>query len=64
MNFWAWGGFASQNPEHVYWQRGDDYCGDPAQEQQGLNSVYAGDTTIDIIREAVRSVGEASKTTK
>ena len=64
VNFWAWGGFASQNPEHVYWQRGDDYCGDPAQEQQGLNSVYAGDTTIDIIREAVRSVGEASKTTK
>lgn len=49
-NFWAWGGFAEQNPGHVYWEKGDDYMGDPAQEQQGLNSVFATDTTVGIIK--------------
>ena len=24
-NFWAWGGFAGQNPDHVFWEKGDDY---------------------------------------
>lgn len=49
-NFWAWGGFAEQAPGHVFWQKGDDYTGDPAQEEQGLNSVFATDTTIEIIK--------------
>lgn len=50
-NFWAWGGFAELSSDHVYWQRGDDYTGDPAQEQQGLNSVFASDsTTLAIIK--------------
>ena len=49
-NFWAWGGFAEQNPDHVFWEKGDDYTGDPAQEQQGLNSVFATDSTIEIIK--------------
>lgn len=49
-NFWAWGGFAEQVPGHVYWQKGDDYMGDPAQEEQGLNSVFVTDSTIEIIK--------------
>lgn len=49
-NFWAWGGFAGQNPDHVFWEKGDDYTGDPAQEQQGLNSVFTTDSTIEIIK--------------
>lgn len=50
VNFWAWGGLA--NPQHTYWEKGDDYTGDPAQEQQGLNSVFAADsTTISLIKE-------------
>ena len=49
-NFWACGGFAGQNPDHVFWEKGDDYTGDPAQEQQGLNSVFATDSTIEIIK--------------
>lgn len=49
-NLWAWGGFAGQNPDHVFWEKGDDYTGDPAQEQQGLNSVFATDSTIEIIK--------------
>lgn len=42
-NFWGWGGFA--NPQHVQWQPGDDYTNDPAQEAQGLNSVFSTDST-------------------
>lgn len=42
-NFWGWGGFAQ--PQHEQWQVGDDYTNDPAQEAQGLNSVFASDTT-------------------
>ncbi|MGN1210984.1 MAG: cellulase family glycosylhydrolase, partial [Candidatus Cryptobacteroides sp.] len=50
-NFWGWGGYASQNPDHIYWESGDDYCGDPSQEQQGLNSVYSDDaSTVNIIK--------------
>ena len=49
-NFWGWGGEA--RPAHLYWQAGDDYCGDPAQEQQGLNSVFDDDTTVAVIKRA------------
>lgn len=48
-NFWGWGGFAQ--PAHTYWEKGDAYTGDPAQEQQGLNSVFAADSsTISLIK--------------
>ena len=51
VNFWAWGGKAGQSAESIWWHRGDDYCGDPAQEPQGLYSVYESDTsTVAIIR--------------
>ena len=51
-NFWGWGGFAQ--PKHEMWQVGDDYCGDPSQEAQGLNSVFAGDiSTLDVVKEQV-----------
>lgn len=52
-NFWGWGGLAVPSSEHVFWQPGDDYTGDPAQEEQGLNSVFASDTsTVSLIRTA------------
>ena len=60
LNFWGWGGLASQSETNLYWQQGDDYCGDPAQEQQGLNSVYAGDaSTIAVIAEATKNIEKA-----
>lgn len=47
--FWAWGGYAQ--PKHTRWERWDDYVGDPAQEEQGLNAVFACDTTtLNVIR--------------
>ena len=49
--FWAWGGYAE--PQHVRWQCWDDYVGDPAQEEQGLNAVFARDTTtLQVIKSA------------
>lgn len=54
-NFWGWGGYAV--PAHERWQPWDDYTCDPAQEPQGLNSVFAADsTTLAIIREGVRKI--------
>jgi mannan endo-1,4-beta-mannosidase len=51
VNFWGWGGFAEQSEVNEFWRPGDDYCGDPAQEPQGLFSVYATDNeTVDLIR--------------
>ena len=50
-NFWAWSGLARQTPGHDFWQEGDDLCGDPFQEGQGLNGVYLSDTsTLSIVR--------------
>ena len=60
LNFWGWGGLASQSETNLYWQPGDDYCGDPGQEQQGLNSVYASDaSTIAVIKEATDAIAKA-----
>lgn len=51
VNFWGWGGLAK--PAHRTWQRGDEYTGDPAQEDQGLNSVFSSDaSTKDILKSA------------
>lgn len=49
-NFWGWGGEAI--PAHERWEPHDQYTGDPAQEPQGLNSVFSCDTTtLQIIRQ-------------
>lgn len=49
INFWGWGGLAE--PAHRSWLPGDQYTGDPAQEDQGLNSVFASDsTTVSLLR--------------
>lgn len=57
-NFWAWGGMARQSDKNIFWKKGDDYMGDPAQEQQGLNSVFLGDSTIKIIKESTKLIND------
>ena len=55
-NFWAWGGYAV--PAHETWQTWDPYTGDPAQEPQGLYSVFATDSsTISLIRNFTERIG-------
>ena len=59
FNFWGWGGLAEPSSDHLMWQPGDDYTGDPAQEEQGLYSVFASDTsTVSIIRKYALTVNE------
>ncbi|MBD5355440.1 MAG: beta-mannosidase [Bacteroides sp.] len=54
VNFWGWGGLAQ--PPHKTWEPGDPYTGDPAQEDQGLYSVFASDTTtISLIKDLSRN---------
>ncbi|WP_106831339.1 glycoside hydrolase 5 family protein [Parabacteroides pacaensis] len=50
-NFWAWGGSGRPSPKQVFWEKGYDYLGDPAQEEQGLNSVFDIDATMRVIRQ-------------
>ena len=60
VNFWGWAGLAV--PRHDTWQPGDPYTGDPAQEAQGLNSVFAVDsTTIALIKNAAASIKHSTK---
>jgi mannan endo-1,4-beta-mannosidase len=51
-NFWAWGGFGSAQHADGAWRAGDrSYVGDPPQEAQGLNSVFASDaSTLQVLR--------------
>ncbi|WP_083607950.1 glycoside hydrolase 5 family protein [Teredinibacter haidensis] len=52
-NFWAWGGYGKALHDDAVWRTGDKtFVGDPPQEPQGLNSVFASDeSTLKIIRE-------------
>jgi mannan endo-1,4-beta-mannosidase len=41
---------------------GDDYTGDPAQEAQGLNSVFSGDTsTLEVIKSQVARMSKLTE---
>ena len=46
-NFWSFGG--EGRPAHIFWVKGDNYLGDPPNEEQGLNSVFNTDSTIPVV---------------
>jgi len=48
-NIWAYGGEGRATEGHLHWLPGDDYLGDPPQEEQGLNSVFDTDSTVSVI---------------
>ncbi|WP_417368140.1 glycoside hydrolase 5 family protein [Flavobacterium beibuense] len=57
LNFWGFGGIGKNNPENGKWNKGDDFTTDPPQEPQGLNSVFATDTTtLNLIKEYNKAV--------
>jgi mannan endo-1,4-beta-mannosidase len=61
-NFWAWNGAARTNRPDFWWHDGDDFMGDPPQEQQGMYGVFDSDaTTIGVIKEysaKMRALGQ------
>ena len=53
LNFWGFAGYAETHRADGKWQHGDDFTADPPQEPQGLNSVFASDTsTLELIKNA------------
>jgi mannan endo-1,4-beta-mannosidase len=48
-NIWAYAGEGRAAEGRIHWLPGDDYLGDPPQEEQGLNSVFDTDSTISVI---------------
>jgi mannan endo-1,4-beta-mannosidase len=61
-NFWAWNGAARTSRGDFWWHDGDDFMGDPPQEQQGMYGVFDSDaTTIRVIKEysaKMRALGQ------
>lgn len=45
LNLWAWGGLVEGRNIKPKWEVGDSFTGDPPQEPQGLNSMFASDTS-------------------
>ena len=54
INFWGWNGEA--RPGHIWWQPGDDYMADPAQEEQGLYGVFDTDQTVGVLRKTAKAL--------
>ena len=44
-NFWAWNGMGRAANADYWWKEGDDFVGDPPQEEQGLYGVFDSDVT-------------------
>lgn len=63
-NFWAWGGYGYAVSDDFKWRPGDPFVGDPPQEPQGLNSVFAADSsTVRILRDhATYIIRKSTKT--
>jgi mannan endo-1,4-beta-mannosidase len=51
-NFWAWGGAGRAANADYWWKPGNDFVGDPPQEEQGLYSVFDSDaSSLKLIKE-------------
>jgi len=62
-NFWAWGGYGYAVSDDYKWRPGDPLVGDPPQEPQGLNSVFAADSsTVRILRDHAAYIRSKSET--
>lgn len=60
-NFWSWGGLGIKQHEDAKWRPGDPFTGDPPQEPQGLNSVFADDeSTLEIVRNHAKNLKQSS----
>lgn len=60
-NIWAYSGEGRAAEGRIHWQPGDEYMGDPPQEEQGLNSVFDTDSTIELIADYKRRLATILK---
>ncbi|MEO5909248.1 MAG: beta-mannosidase [Pelobium sp.] len=57
LNFWAFGGSSRPIDGQLFWKEGDDFSGDPPQEEQGLNTVFDNDkSTWKIIKKHTKKI--------
>ena len=56
-NFWTFGGTGRPSAGDPFWAKGEDILGDPPQEEQGLNSVFDVDSTIEVVDKYNRELG-------
>lgn len=57
LNFWGFGGTSRPVEGQLFWKEGDDFSGDPPQEEQGLNSVFDNDkSTWKVIRSFTKEI--------
>jgi mannan endo-1,4-beta-mannosidase len=52
LNFWSTSGVIL--PKNLWWQPGDNYIGDPPQEEQGLYAVFPKDSTWQLIKKMAK----------
>lgn len=53
--FWAWGGAGRAANADYWWKPGNDFVGDPPQEEQGLYSVFDSDAgTVKVIQDSAK----------
>src|SRR5437763_8144197 len=56
-NFWAWGGAGRAANAIYWWKPGNDFVGDPPQEEQGLYSVFDTDaSTLKLIQDSAKQL--------
>jgi mannan endo-1,4-beta-mannosidase len=56
-NFWAWGGAGRGANADYWWKPGNDFVGDPPQEEQGLYSVFDSDAaSLKVIGDAAHQL--------
>jgi mannan endo-1,4-beta-mannosidase len=60
-NFWVFSGIGRPAPGRTFWKEGDDYLGDPPDEEQGLNSVFDTDTTTKLIARYAGLIEQAAR---
>jgi len=57
LNIWSFAGTSRPVKGQIFWKEGNDFSGDPPQEEQGLNSVFNNDkSTWKIIRSFTKSI--------
>ncbi len=62
-NFWAWNGAGRTTNANYWWKEGDDYMGDPPQEQQGMYGIFDSDiSTILLLKEYSNKMHSISNT--
>jgi mannan endo-1,4-beta-mannosidase len=56
-SFWAYAGTAKPIPNQLFWKNGDDFMGDPPQEEQGLNAVFNSDkSTWNVVNKFAKKI--------